>query len=93
VWASYAPINRSNSAITSFHVIFIVVFNTPSACGGVMDLFILGSGLALGFNTFYLNGYISIAVCQSRYSNEFFLNESIEERSFLYHKQDNLKVA
>ena len=31
---------------------FIMVFNTPSACGGVIPLN-KGPGLALGFNTLY----------------------------------------
>jgi hypothetical protein len=34
-------------------LLFIMVFNTPSACGGVIPLN-MGPGLALGFNTFYL---------------------------------------
>jgi len=32
---------------------FIMIFNTPSACGGVIPLK-SGPGLALGFNTLYL---------------------------------------
>jgi len=32
--------------------VFIMLFNTPSACGGVIPLN-TGPGLALGFNTFY----------------------------------------
>jgi len=31
---------------------FIMIFNTPSACGGVIPLK-SGPGLALGFNTLY----------------------------------------
>jgi len=36
-----------------FIIIFIMFFNTPSACGGVLPLN-SGPGLALGFNTLYL---------------------------------------
>jgi len=48
-----------SATFTDFNSRFIMLFNTPSACGGVIPLN-TGPGLALGFNTLYfVNGACS----------------------------------